>query len=217
VAATEGEVLTYRGRPIFSAYHANSGGMTQTVDEAWPGSVRRNFPYLTHVESPYDGHAKNVPGYAWCYEWEREVTREEIGARLRERGTRVGEVRELAVKRRTSTGRVSDLEIVGSRRRTRLRKPSEVRGVLGTPSVFLDIERSQQGFTLTGRGRGHGVGLSQHGALGMAKVGYRYDEILAHFYRGVALAEDCGRGESRRLTAPELKADASDMGSSGVG
>jgi stage II sporulation protein D len=206
VAATRGEVLTHRGRPIFSAYHANSGGFTQTVDEAWPGSIRRNFPYLARVESPYDRQANELPGYAWCYEWKREVTAHDLDKRLRARGNDVGEVRELVVKRRTSTGRVAELEVVGSRRRVRLKTPAEVRAVLGTPSVFLDIASGPQGFEITGRGRGHGVGLSQHGALGMAKSGYRYPEILGHYYRDVALTQDCGRGKSRKLAPPELKA-----------
>jgi stage II sporulation protein D len=210
VAATRGQVLTYRGKPIFSAYHANSGGLTQTVDEAWPGSIGRNFPYLACVESPYDRQALGLPGYAWCYQWDRVLSPEEIGERLRQHGHDVGEVKDVTVRHRTSTGRVQELGVVGSRGEARLGKPSEVRAVLDTPSAFLDIERDARGFVITGRGRGHGVGLSQHGALGMAKAGYSYEEILAHFYRDVALTEDCGRGESRQLSAPELKADASD-------
>jgi peptidoglycan hydrolase-like amidase len=84
--------------------------------------------------------------------------------------------------------------------------------VLGTPSVLLEIAREPRGFVITGRGRGHGVGLSQHGALGMAKAGYSYEDILAYFYRGVALTQDCGRGASRKLSAPDLKADAREAG-----
>jgi stage II sporulation protein D len=212
VAATRGQVLTYRGRPIFSAYHANSGGLTQTVDEAWPGSIRRNFPYLAGVESPYDSQALGLPGYAWCYQWDRVVTPGEIGERLRRRGHDVGEVRDLTIRRRTSTGRVQELGVVGSRGDARLQRPSEVRAVLDTPSAFMEIERDARGFVITGRGRGHGVGLSQHGALGMAKAGYSYEDILAHFYRGVALTHDCGRGDSRDLNPPDLKAESSDEG-----
>ncbi len=216
IAATAGEVLTYRRRPIFSAYHANSGGMTQPVDEAWPGSVRRSFPYLTCVESPYDGRANQLPDYASCYEWQREVDPRKIGERLRARGRDVGEVRELVVERRTSTGRVRELTVVGTRRKARLTRPEEIRAVLGTPSVLLEIERGPRSFRISGRGRGHGVGLSQHGAFGMAKAGYRYDEILAYFYRGVALSQDFGRGDSRPLRAPDIAADAAKAESAGV-
>jgi hypothetical protein len=46
----------------------------------------------------------------------------------------------------------------------------------------------------------------------MAKAGYSYEDILAYFYRGVALTQDCGRGASRKLSAPDLKADAREAG-----
>jgi len=208
VAGTRGEVLTYRGRAIFSAYHANAGGLTQTVDEAWPGSIARDFPYLCSVESPYDGQANDLPGYAWCYRWRREVRPEEIRKLVGGSERRLGTVRDVVVTRRTSTGRVRELEVVGTRGRTTLKSPGKVRSVLGIPSALFEVEREGGCFVLHGRGRGHGVGLSQHGALGMAKAGHGYEEILGHFYRGVVLTEDYGRGTSRTLRPPELEVEA---------
>ena len=208
VEATRGEILTYRGNPILAAYHANAGGQTQTVDEAWPGSVRANFPYLSSVESPYDATAGTLNGYNWCYRWQRVVAREEIGERLRRWGNDVGEVRDLVVKATTSSGRVKEMEVVGSRRNVRLRRPEEVRSALQAPSCRFELKKVSAGFELTGWGRGHGVGLSQHGALGMSKAGYTYDQILGHYYRGVSLEKDYGRGESRSLTPPEIKLES---------
>jgi peptidoglycan hydrolase-like amidase len=52
------------------------------------------------------------------------------------------------------------------------------------------------------------VGLSQHGAFAMSKAGYTYDQILGHFYRGVDLTDDYGRGASRPLSPPEVKITA---------
>jgi stage II sporulation protein D len=205
VDGTRGEVLTYRGRPIFSAYHANAGGITQPVDEAWPGSVRAKFPYLRSVDSPYDAAVRGLRGYDWCYHWRREIRAEEIAKRLRTRGKDVGDVRDLVVRRTTSTGRVRELEVLGSRGRTRLRRPSEVRAALNTPSARFEIRKAGSRFEVTGWGRGHGVGLSQHGAMGMSKAGYSHEQILGHFYRGVALTSDYGRGRSRSLTPPELR------------
>ncbi len=205
VDATRGEILTYRGRPIFAAYDANAGGITQPVDEAWPGSIRRDFPYLRSVESPYDAAAADLRGYDWCYHWRRDVKATEIRDRLRASGTDVGDVRDLIVRKTTSTGRVRELEVVGSRGRARLRRSSEVRALLDAPSPRLEIRRGGSTFEVVGWGRGHGVGLSQHGALGMSKAGYSYEQILGHFYRGVALSSDYGRGRSRALTPPELR------------
>jgi stage II sporulation protein D len=217
--ATGGQLLTYQGKPIFAAYHANAGGVTQTVDEAWPGSIRRDFPYLCQVDSPYDGEAGSVTGMGWCYRWEREVSGAEIAQRLKARGKDVGDVRELAALTVTGTGRVRELGVVGAAGRVRLTTPTEVREVLGAPSDRLTIEKlppdvasdasaPKPSFRLTGWGNGHGVGLSQHGAFAMSKAGYRYDQILGHFYRGVDLTEDYGRGPSHPLAPPEVKITA---------
>ncbi|UCC69243.1 MAG: SpoIID/LytB domain-containing protein [Armatimonadota bacterium] len=205
VRATEGEVLTYGGRPIFSAYHANAGGMTQWVDEAWPGSVRRDFPYLRAVASPYDAEARKLRGYEWCYRWKRRVKGREIEERLRARGKRVGDVRALLVRKRTSTGRVGEMEVVGTKGRARLGTPAEVKRAVRTPSANFEVAGGGGRFELTGWGRGHGVGMSQHGALGMAKAGYKYQDILGHFYWGVSLTEGYGGSRSRALRAPELR------------
>jgi stage II sporulation protein D len=215
VEATRGQVLTYQGKPIFSAYHSNAGGMTQTVDEAWPGSIRRNFPYLCQVDSPYDGEAGSTTGLGWCYRWQRDVSADDLAQRLKARGQDVGDVQDLVSATVTSTGRVRELEVVGSSGRARLTTPTEVREVLGTPSDRLTVQIVGQErapgsrlFRLTGWGNGHGVGLSQHGAFAMSKAGYTYDQILGHFYRGVLLADDYGRGASRPLSPPELKVTA---------
>jgi stage II sporulation protein D len=205
VDATRGEIVTYRGRPIFAAYHANAGGLTQRVDEAWPGSVREKFPYLASVPSPYDATADALRGYQWCYHWRRDIKATEIRDNLRASGTDIGDVRDVVVKKTTSTGRVRELEVIGTGGHTRLRRPSEVRALLNAPSPRLEIRKRGSTFEVIGWGRGHGVGLSQHGALGMSKAGYTYEQILGHFYRGVTLASEYGRGRSRSLTPPELR------------
>jgi stage II sporulation protein D len=210
IKATRGEVITHRRRPIFSAYHANAGGLTQTVDEAWPGSVRENFPYLASVPSPYDAKADELRGYQWCYRWQRTIPAREVAERLRARGSDVGEVTDLVVREKTSTGRVKVLEVRGSKRSVKLKRPSEVRAALQLPSVRCEITKGPEGFEVVGWGRGHGVGLSQHGALGMAKSGFTYDQILGHFYRGVSLTSEYGRGPARDLPPPDLKIETTE-------
>ena len=204
VALTEGQVLTYRGRAIFSAYHSNAGGATEEVDGAWPGSVRADFPYLSTVPSPYDTAARDLPGYEWCYEWNRTTTRAEIQQRIRSFGRDIGQVERVSVRGRTRSGRVNRLEIVGTRGRMVVRRPSEVSAVLGTPNGRLSLERRGNRYQMTGWGYGHGVGLSQQGALGMARAGFSYQEILGHYYTDIRLTEDYGRGASRALQGPEL-------------
>jgi stage II sporulation protein D len=213
VAATRGQVLTRRGRVIFSAYGTNAGGETVQVDEAWPGSIRQAFQYLPNVDSPYDTEAQHLPGYEWCWEWRQSLAPETIKSRLGARGERLGRIRDLVVTRRNHAGRVSELRVVGDNGSVTVSGPPEVRNLLGTPSGRLDISRGGATFQLHGYGYGDGVGLSQHGALGMARAGYDHESILAHYYRDVEVSEDFGRGASHPLRSRPLsarRAEASD-------
>ncbi len=172
VAATKGLVLT-RGRAIiFAAYHTNAGGETVEVDEAWPGSIREAFCYLPQVESPYDVEARRLPGFEWCYEWRRTVNPEALVARLGAKAADLGALQKLVVVRRNRAGRVATLRIVGARGSLDIIGPPAIRAAFDAPSARFEILRSPDGFVLHGWGYGDGVGLSQHGALGMARAGY---------------------------------------------
>ena len=117
----------------------------------------------------------------------------------------MGEVRDLVVRQRSRSNRVRDLEVVGTAGRARVVGTAAVNQVLGTPSSKLHLKKKGNSFVAEGWGYGDGVGLSQHGALGMAWAGYSYQEILGFYYRGVSLAEDYGRGQSLALAQPPLK------------
>ena len=199
VAATRNLVLTRRGRVIFSAYGTNAGGETAQVDEAWPGSVRRAFRYLPNVDSPYDTEAQHLPGFEWCWEWRQTLAPEIIKSRLGPKAARLGGIRDLMVTRRNDAGRVSELRVICEKGSVTIPGPPEVRNLLDTPSARLDIARRGSAFELHGYGYGDGVGLSQHGALGMARAGYDHESILAYYYRDVDISEDFGRGASHPL------------------
>jgi stage II sporulation protein D len=205
VAATRGLVLTRQGSVIFSAYHSNAGGRTVEVDEAWPGSIRESFRYLPQVESPYDEEARRLPGYEWCWEWRRTVTPAALAIRLGAKGKALGEVRDLLVLRRNRAGRVAALGVIGARGNLEIVGPPQIRVALDAPSARFEISRSADGFQLHGWGYGDGVGLSQHGALGMARAGYAYESILAHYYRGVEITEEYGAGPARPLRVEGLR------------
>jgi len=218
VKRTRGQVLTYQGKVILAAYHANAGGRTAPTDEAWPGSLR--VQYLTPVDSPYDDCADALQ-YGDCYQWKELVKPDQIRERvLRLTGESIGDVRDL-VAIRSESGRIKEVRVVGSRRSVKIRGPRETRFVLGLlqeatgksydhDTRLGSIQKTSQGFAISGYGAGEGVGLSQHGAVGMASAGFTYREILGHYYRGVSLAENYGAGRSTALRAPDLKARRSE-------
>jgi stage II sporulation protein D (peptidoglycan lytic transglycosylase) len=99
------------------------------------------------------------------------------------------EVRELAVIRRSPAGRVVEMRVVTDAAEITLRG-FDVRQALELPELAFTFSpvRGPQGeveFVFLGRGWGHGVGLCQNGAYGMAIAGATYDAILRHYYRGV--------------------------------
>jgi stage II sporulation protein D len=213
VQRTRGQVLTYQGKVILAAYIPNAGGHTAPTDEAWPGSLR--VKYLTPVVSPYDDYAAAFQ-YGDCYQWKELVQPEQIRQRVqRVTGERPGEVRDL-VAIRSESGRIRELRVAGSAKVVKVSGPRNIRFVLGLlqettgkaydhDTRLVSIHKMPQGFTISGYGAGEGVGLSQHGAVGMANARFSYREILGHYYRGVSLSENYGAGRSVALRPPDMK------------
>jgi len=125
------------------------------------------------------------------FRWEVRMTPDEVARAVARYGT-VGAVREVKPLRLGVSGRVVEAVIVGSEGELPL-KGLQVRWGLGLrENLFvIDRERAADGsvarFIFTGKGWGHGVGLCQVGASGMAVQGATYDQILSHYYRGVRL------------------------------
>ena len=177
--ATAGQVLTWQGRVFPTFYHADSGGFTESAQTIFSGDGVAPIPGVR------DEFSVDSPNYNWV----ATVPLGVLAERLRQGGVEVGDVRGVTVLERTSSLRVARLQIEGSRGTTTL-KGTDFRRLLG-----YDVLRStlwaasvQDGAVrFEGRGWGHGVGLSQYGAKGMAERGYAHAQILAHYYPGSTL------------------------------
>ena len=82
----------------------------------------------------------------------------------------------------TSTGRIKKIKI-----NNKTYTGEKIRELLSLRSTFFSISQNGTNITVTTKGYGHGVGMSQYGALAMAKLGYTYEEILKHYYHGVEI------------------------------
>jgi stage II sporulation protein D len=132
------------------------------------------------------------------YNWEVRMSPDDVAAAIARYGS-VGRVRDIVPKRLGVSGRVVELEVVGAQGQLDL-KGLRVRWGLGLRENLFVINRETgprgeiERFVITGKGWGHGVGLCQVGAFGMAQAGARFDEILKHYYTGVSLsAPDSGK------------------------
>lgn len=138
--------------------------------------------------------------YRWNFEWTADEMSEILSLYY---NTEVGEVYEINVLERSNSGRVAEIEFVTENGtfyeyKDRIRWALQYINGNGDPAVLLstlfiiepviDNETSEVvGFKTSGGGWGHGVGMSQVGAVGMAEAGYTYDVILKHFYKGIEL------------------------------
>jgi stage II sporulation protein D len=213
VDSTRGEVLLYQGKPILAAYDANAGGRTCAVDEAWPGSIRRDFPYLRSLASPDDVAALELKGFESSYRWQVSFPWEQLLARLDLSADKMGEPRPPRLLTGPS-GRVVALILRGSRGLHRLDRPEAIRRALGLKSARFRVELDGGLLRFSGLGNGHGVGLSQHGAFGMAKRGLRHAEILRYYYPGAELVEihSVGRPPEPRLALWKPPAENAEEG-----
>jgi stage II sporulation protein D len=125
---------------------------------------------------------------ARLYSWDDRLTRRELERSIRKR-VDVGTLQDLRVVRRGVSGRVVELEVVGSRGSETVRG-FDIRRLLGLRESLVvfeiqrDLDGTVQAIAFSGKGWGHGIGLCQVGAYGMALRGEEYRAILAHYYRG---------------------------------
>jgi stage II sporulation protein D len=214
ILATAGVFMSHSDEPIHAYFHANCGGRTEARHEVW------ELPRVPYLRQVWDSPEEDQFNDAFCsagahFRWTESWDGEEIARLVREQlpataSTPVrqplGDVKDLRVTVRTPSGRVRWLEVetdagtyrvFGDRVRWLLRRPGTGR-ILRSAWFELDVKKRGghvTGLTAEGRGNGHGIGMCQHGAMEMARQGYRYDEILKHYYNGIRLEKAYGEAD----------------------
>jgi len=128
----------------------------------------------------------------WLY-WNKSASAGDVQARLSRYVRGIGTLYDVNVKKVGYSRRPIELEIIGSNG-TKTLKGGKIRSALRLPEQLFVMNKRYSGntvvsYTFTGRGWGHGVGMCQFGAFGMAKMGVKYDEIIKHYYTGVELTK----------------------------
>lgn len=173
VRETEGKLLYYDGKLVQQAlFHSSSGGMTENSEDVFAAAV----PYLVSVESPYEDEATHQNE-------KTSFTIDMFASKLKSffPNTYFGQITSENIKivNRSNGGRVDKMNIGLSSLTGR-----QIREALGLSSANFKIDIKGDTITFTSNGSGHGVGMSQYGANGMAKEGYTYKKILSHYYSG---------------------------------
>jgi stage II sporulation protein D len=172
VSATSGQIMTYNNVPILAVFHSSSGGHTENVEDIWS----QRLAYLRGV-ADYDQLAP-------VYQWNTSVSRNDLSRRI----GGVGNVRSLIPQKTTPQGRVLSVKVVGDRG-NKVVTGSTLREALNLRSTLFNISGNGNTFQISGRGFGHGIGLSQWGAYGLAQQGANYQQILSHYYQSANLSQ----------------------------
>lgn len=168
VDATKGKYITYNGTYIDAVYHSTSNGYTEDSVYVWGN----NIPYLKTVDSSWDKAASS---------YSRTETKD-YNTILNILGISITADTPVEVLSRNASGRITLIKI-GDSTYTGV----NLRNILGLRSADFDIAVQNGNLVFTTRGYGHGVGMSQYGANGMANSGYSYNQILNHYYQGVQI------------------------------
>lgn len=174
VRQTRGLILVYQGAPIDAVYHSTSGGRTEDAAAVWGNEV----PYLRPVSSPDEQRSPHL-------RTTRSLTLADFARRLRVPaedvarlpGDRCFQEVEASPGGRVGRARIGKASFTGPQLRERL----------GLPSTWFTCRRSGDRVEFEVRGWGHGVGMSQYGADGMARKGSSFEQILLHYYPGTSL------------------------------
>jgi stage II sporulation protein D len=206
VLGTGGLVALSGGGPIRANYSSTCGGISAEVWEAWPVPP---LPYLTSRRDAGGGDAwcAGSPHYRWREVWRASELASNLvryapaaGVSLPARG--VGEIVDVRVLERSRSGRVwrlgirttrGDVVVHAHQLRQVLRRAGNASAILRSTLFKIDARRDRASHRVieviaSGAGNGHGAGLCQTGALGMARAGRSAREILQHYYSGTEIA-----------------------------
>ncbi|MFH1129750.1 MAG: SpoIID/LytB domain-containing protein [Pseudomonadota bacterium] len=208
VTTTKGLVLVRAdGRIVKALYSAACGGHTEHNDQVWPtepdpnlrghlDAYQKTGPFAHGINEQNIEAWLNSHPQTWCgqsgvnqpkYRWTKKISASQMAQLVEPLG--IGQVKEIQVLARGHSGRARLIEILGSQATKQVRGELKIRQLFGglNSSMFTVLPIvGEAGFPSTfvfkGGGWGHGVGMCQSGAIGMAKSGQNFQQILKHYY-----------------------------------
>lgn len=168
VMETKGEYIAYNNDYIEAVYHSTSNGKTESSEKVFG----YYHPYLVGVDSHWDRQAST---YLRETSMDLNIVSNLLGIDLNDNSA-------IEIVTKTNSNYIDKININGKDFSGRF-----IRDLLGLRSADFDIVINGEKVTFITRGYGHGVGMSQYGANGMAKEGYSYKQIISHYYPGTVI------------------------------
>lgn len=179
VDGTRGQVLTFDDKLFYTYYHANCGGGTDDVRSWNPGAA--SIKPLSGASCKYDVHSKS-------HSWQMNISHDKVLAYAKTVGL-TGTLKSIKIARKTDTGRATNLTLRTSKgsKTVACGKFRLATGIRSCKISKVSVRKKDVHFE--GKGYGHGIGMCQDGANGMAQSGKDYRKILKNYYPGAKLAE----------------------------
>lgn len=177
VDQTTGRICVYENKPIVSYFHSTCGGRIIDDKYVWSGE---DLPYLQSFTCPFCKHSPK-------FNWDDHISMNEISDVIKKKYKTVNRINAITFKKHQ--GRIVEihmkhesgvLKISGNDFRMLL-SPSRIK------SLYFSARQTPSGLKISGYGWGHGVGLCQYGAKGMAERNYKYNEILNYYFKNTHL------------------------------
>lgn len=182
VNETRGEVLKYKGKLVTAFFHANCGGHTASVKSAWGEAVIKP---LYGIADPYCKSSSH-------YNWDLYVPASGLLKFIQARGSTALRLKAVRIAKRDGSGRAVSLKFTTDKG-SYTAPVTDLRKALGNyefrSTLITSVTPGNGGYQFEGRGWGHGVGMCQEGARGMAYKGIKYRKILRHYYPGVSITD----------------------------
>lgn len=169
VSETSHEYIFFEDKIIDAMFFSTSVGMTENSEEIFPNEL----PYLRSVSSTWDEDVS--PVFKENYKFTLKKFYELLGLKYNSKLT----ITKTSV---TSTGRVKEIKI-----NEKTFTGKKIQQLLDLRSNYFSIAKVGDNVQIETKGYGHGVGMSQYGANGMAKEGYKYEDIIKHYYQDVEI------------------------------
>lgn len=173
VDETKGQVLKYKNNLFYTYYHANCGGHTDTP------------PWLSSAVKPLHGSKCGYCSHGAGATWKHTLSKYTVNNFLKKNKI-PGTIKNIKIASKTSSGRAKNLKIKTTKT-TKTIPCNTFRVGVGSTKFKSCFITNINGLTFKGKGYGHGGGLCQEGAKGMAEAGKKYKDILKQYYPGADL------------------------------
>ncbi len=178
VDSTKGQILTYDNEPVMPLYFSTSSGKTENSEDVFSTA----YPYLVSVDSPYEDKS---PKYITTYSISKNKFIKYIKSNYPKLNISSSDLdKNINIKSRTDGGSVETIQIGNIET-----SGATIRKIFSLNSANFDIDYYDNNIEFTVKGYGHGVGMSQWGAEGMAQKGYKYYDILFHYFKNTDIKD----------------------------